>query len=422
LSRSRLEPLIAQFGLYTNEGKQVPTGDLVDQLRKSITVTPIQAMAETRAQNLPGFTITVTFNDPHIAQQLCSTITSMFMEENLQLRQVQAEGTTEFLGKQLADAKAKLDEQDAKLAAFKRRYLGSLPDQEQTNLNLLAGLNSQLEATTEALGRAQQDKTFAESVLTQQLASLQATQAGQNPDNLQQQLGSLQNQLTSLQAKYTADHPDVIKLKSDIAHLNSKIAEAEDQQKSAGAEKSARATVEPLQIQQLRAQVHQYDQVLKERTSQQEDIQKQIRVYQGRVQSSPGVEQEYKQVTRDYQTALDFYTDLLKKRDLSAMSTDLERQQQGEQFRILDPANLPDKPSFPQKRLFALGGLGGGLALGFGLGLLLEMQDTSLRSERDVELALRLPVLAMLPLVKSGAGQAKSEVSILRPGNSKASA
>jgi polysaccharide chain length determinant protein (PEP-CTERM system associated) len=422
LSRSRLEQLIRRFALYKNEIDQVPMGDLVERLRKTITVTPIQAMAETRAQNLPGFTITVSTDDPHLAQQLCSTITSMFMEENLQLRQDQAQVTTEFLGKQLEDAKAKLDEQDAKLAAFKRRFLGSLPDQEQTNLNLLAGLNSQLEAATEALARAQQDKSFAESVLTQQVAALQATKAGQNPDTLQQQLALLQNQLTSLQAKYTADHPDVIKLKVDIVNLKSKIAEADDLQNSAGTEKAARASVETIQIQQLRAQVHQYDQVIKERASQEDDIQKQIKIYQARVQSSPAVEQEYKQITRDYQTALDFYTDLLKKRDLSAMASDLERQQQGEQFRILDPANLPDNPSFPQVPLFALGGLCGGMALGMALGLLLEMQDTSMRSERDVELALRLPVLAMLPLVTGKTGQSKHQVSILRPGNSKASA
>lgn len=416
LSRTRLEQLIHQFGLFAKDIDKVSMDDLVERLRRAITVTPIQAMAETRAQNLPGFTITVTFDDPHLAQQICSTITSMFMEENLQLRQDQAEVTTQFLGKQLEDAKAKLDAQDARLAVFKRQYLGSLPDQEQTNLNLLAGLNTQLNAATEALGRAQQDKTFAESVLAQQLAALQTTQAGQNPDTLEQQLTLLQTQLTSLEARYTPDHPDVIKLKKDIANLKSKIAENGDQQKSAVAEKSARALVEPVGIQQLRAQVHQYDQVIKERASQQEDIQKQIKIYQGRVQSSPAVEQEYKELTRDYQTALDFYTDLLKKRDMSAMATDLERHQQGEQFRILDPANFPDKPSFPQARLFALGGFAGGLAFGFGLGLLLELRDTSLRSERAVELALRLPVLVMLPQIKGNAGQSKSQVLTLGTG------
>src|SRR3984893_18023481 len=175
LSRSRLEPVIRELGLYPKDIGSMPMEDLVERLRRTITITPIQAMAETRAQNLPGFTISVVFDDPHSAQQICEKITSIFLSENLQLRKGEVTNTTEFLGKQLAEAKAKLDEQDARLAAFQRRYLGSLPDQNQTNLNLLAGLTSQLEASTQALSRAQQDKSFSESVLSQQLATWQAS-------------------------------------------------------------------------------------------------------------------------------------------------------------------------------------------------------------------------------------------------------
>jgi capsular polysaccharide biosynthesis protein len=68
---------------------------------------------------------------------------------------------------------------------------------------------------------------------------------------------------------------------------------------------------------------------------------------------------------------------------------------------VLDPANLPDKPSFPNRPLFAAGGLGGGLALGLAIAFLLEMKDSSLKTERDVEFALRLPVLAMIPEIES---------------------
>ena len=115
------------------------------------------------------------------------------------------------------------------------------------------------------------------------------------------------------------------------------------------------------------------------------------------MQSSPGVEQQYKELTRGYQTALDSYNELQKKRDDSAMATGLEHKQQGEQFRVLDPANLPDKPSFPNRPLFVVGGFAGGLALRVGLALLIEMQNTSMRTERDVESVLRLPVLAIVP-------------------------
>ncbi len=415
LSRSRLEPVIQELGLYHKDIDRVPMEDLVERLRRTITITPIQAMAETRAQNLPGFTISVAFDEPHSAQQICAKITSMFLAENIQLRKGEVTNTTEFLGKQLAEAKAKLDEQDAKLAAFQRRYLGSLPDQNQTNLNLLAGLTSQLEASTQALSRAQQDKSFAESVLGQQLSAWQASQSGISPETLDTQLAALQAQLVVLQSKYTNDHPDVIKAKGDIATLKQKIADAEQQQKNAPPDKALRAAVEPAQIQQLRGQIHQYTLVIKERTQQQEDIQKQINLYQSRVQSSPAVEQEYKLLTRDHQTALDFYNDLLKKHDQSSMSQGLEESEQAEHFRVLDPANYSDKPSFPKMPIFAGGGFAGGLALGIALTLFLESQDTSMRSERDVEIALRLPVLVAIPAIKRDAKQAKKLIAVLKP-------
>jgi polysaccharide chain length determinant protein (PEP-CTERM system associated) len=408
LSRSRLEPVIQELGLYRNDVNRVPMEDLVERLRRTITITPIQAMAETRAQNLPGFTISVVFDDPHSAQQICAKITSMFLEENLQTRIGEVTHTTEFLEKQVEDAKAKLDEQDAKLAAFQRRYLGSLPDQNQTNLNLLTGLTSQLEASTQALSRAQQDKSFAESVLAQQTSAWQATQTGVNPETFDQQLVALQAQLVALQSKYTDDHPDVIKAKGDIAALKQKIADSETQRKDAPVEKTIKPVSEPAQIQQLRAQIHQYDQVIKERTQQQADIQKQINLYQSRVQASPTVEQEYKLITRDHQTALDFYNDLLKKHDQSSMSQGLEESEQAEHFRVLDPANFSDKPSFPKMQIFLGGGFAGGLALGLGLTLLFETQDTSMRSERDVETALRLPVLVAIPVIAYDAKTAKA--------------
>jgi len=87
------------------------------------------------------------------------------------------------------------------------------------------------------------------------------------------------------------------------------------------------------------------------------------------------------------------------------MSNDLDRHQEGEQFRVLDPANLPDKPSFPNRLQFLLGGFAGGMGLGVAIGFVLEMKDTSLRSERDVEFSLRLPVLAMVPAIEPLSGK-----------------
>ncbi len=400
LSRTRLEPLIHQYGLFQSDMNKLSMDDLVGRLQKAIEVTPVLPMAETRASNLPGFFVNVTMDDARTAQEVCTTVTSMFIEENLRRRQAQSEDTTQFLSQQLTEAKAKLDEQDAKLAAFKSHYIGALPDEEQTNLNLLTGLTSQLDAASQALARAQQDKTFTQTMLTQQIASWEASKTGQSPETMDQQLAVLQTQLATLKARYTDDYPDVIKAKADIEALQKKIADSESQKAVTDPTKTQKPLAEPAQITQLRAQIHSYDQVIAEKTKEQEQIKQQIKTYEERVQSSPGVEQQYKELTRGYQTALESYNELQKKRDDSSMATELERKQQGEQFRVLDPANLPEQPSYPNRPLFALGGFGGGLFLGIGITLFLELQNSSMRSERDVEFALRLPVLAIVPAIE----------------------
>lgn len=415
LSTARLEPVIRELNLYQRDVNRLPMEELVDRLRQAITVTPVAPMAETRAQNLPGFTISVVFDNPQLAQKICAMITSMFVEENIKVSQGFDADTTKFLNEQLDQAKTKLDEQEAKLAAFQRRYVGTLPEDSQTNLNLLNGQTSQLEAATQAVNRAQQDKSFAESILAQQLSAWQATQSGQNPETLSQQLDALQAQLVALQSKYTDDHPDVIKAKNDIAMLKQKIENDQQRKNPSAPDKTMHPTGEPTQILQLRAQIHQYDQVIKERTAQQEEIKKQINLYQARVAASPAVEQEYKLLTRDHQIVLDSYNDLMKKRDASAMSQQFDQSKQNDRFHVLDPANYPNEPSFPKMPIFAGGGFGAGLALGFSLALLLEMHDTSMRSEHDVEVILRLPVLAMIPVITPNGGKARAQASFPIP-------
>jgi polysaccharide chain length determinant protein (PEP-CTERM system associated) len=401
LSRSRLEPVIDKLGLYSGERGQVPMEDLVNRLRKKIVISPVKPITQLRDMELPGFTVKVSFHDPALAQKICNEVTSMFMGENLKIRQTRAEDTTTFLTRQVADAKASLDDQDAKLAAFKSRYIGSLPDDEQANLSLLTGLNTQLDASTQALSRAQQDKAFAESMLSQQTAALQASQAGGNPESLQKQLSDAQAELASLQGKYTDDYPDVMKVKRNIADLQQQIAASGGSANTVPSQGGRKAAITSPELEQLRAQVHQYDSLIHEKTAQQKDLQRQIALYQSRIQLSPTVEEQYKQLTRDHQTALDFYNDLLKKRSESAVASDLQHRQESDQFRVIDAPNLPDSPSFPNPLYFVLGGVAAGIVLGIGFTLLFEARDKTLRTEKDVEFFLQLPTLALIPSVES---------------------
>jgi capsular polysaccharide biosynthesis protein len=120
------------------------------------------------------------------------------------------------------------------------------------------------------------------------------------------------------------------------------------------------------------------------------------------------VEQEYKQITRDHETALQFYNSLLSKMNESSMATALEQRQQGEQFTIMDGANLPDAPTFPNPAVFAGGGFALGLFLGLGISAFLEYRDTSLRNERDVWAFTKLPTMAIISHIEGLPAAAKT--------------
>ncbi len=399
LSRTRLEPIIEKFGLYADQRQRLHMEDLVAKLRTAVTIKPIDQMPGTLHNSLPGFYVSVVFDNPQTAQQVCTEITSMFMQQNTREREQQAVQTTTFLTSQLDEAKRKLDEQDQKLAGFKRQYLGSLPEEEQTNLNLLNGLNAQLEANVQSLSRAQQDKTFNESLLSQQEASAAIISpifqnSSETPDR---QLSDLEQQLAALEAKYTPEHPDVVKLRKQIEDFKHRMVAAPKSDENT----TPTPKVDSLQVQQLRAKLRQDDLSITDLSRRQTQIQEQITQLQGRLQASPVVEQQLKEITRNYQTAQDFYNDLLKKREQSAMASDLETQQESEQFRVLDPPSLPDKPSFPKKGVFVGGGLGAGLFLSLGFLYLIALLDKSMHTERDAELCLNLPVLAMIPVLET---------------------
>jgi uncharacterized protein involved in exopolysaccharide biosynthesis len=217
-------------------------------------------------------------------------------------------------------------------------------------------------------------------------------------------LSELQAQLVDLQARYTDDHPDVIKTKADIAGLKKKLNDINKTPADAADTGSEKASAtEPPEIRQLRLQIHQYTDLIAQGTRDQKRLQEEIGVYQGRVSLSPAVEEQYKELTRDYDNSQKTYQDLLAKKSTAEQTLKMINQSQGERMFPLDPANLPDAPSFPNRLLFAGGGLGFGLALGLGLAMWQELRDKAIRTEADAEAALGLPMLVAVPWVGAAA-------------------
>jgi polysaccharide chain length determinant protein (PEP-CTERM system associated) len=411
-SQKDLQPVVER--IYPGRNSR-EVGDIIDNIRLNMDVQqvptdllPASPKKKPGTQGGPGgqFYLNYTAANAQEARQICNELATLLLEENLKSIQAAASGTSDVLSRGLEDAKHNLDELDSKLAAFKKQYAGQLPGDEESNLKILMGLNTQLEANTQTLSRAEQDRAYTESMLAQQLGAWRSSQSSTNPQTLEKQLSELQSQLLQLQAKYTADHPDVVKAKADISEVKKKLAEinsASTEATDAGSEKGS--ATEPPDIRQLRLQLHQYGELITAATRSQKRLQDEIATYQNRVSLSPAVEEQYKALTRDYENQQKTYQELLTKKSSADLTVKMNNQSEGERMFLLDEAKVPGSPSFPNRLLFAAGGLGAGLALGMALAMWFEFRDTSIRTEADAEAALELPMLVSVPWVGLAAAQ-----------------
>lgn len=414
LSRSRLQTLVSRLGLAR---KGHSADDIVDQIRTNVSVTeadlgksqsppgtPYERRGPGGTADVAGFNVNYTTDNPRDAQQVCAEITSLLLAENVELREQVARSTTDFLSRQLEQAKQNLDELDTKLSQFKVQHFGRLPGDADSNLKMVMSLDAQLDAITQNVSRLQQDKSYAEMLLSQELAAWKSAESSPNFPTLRQQLLRLQNQLVILQTRYTNDFPDVIKTKKEIEQLQAKLKQINSDAEKSDAERDATvpregARLEPPEIMRLREQIHRSEGAIDRATSEQAQVQKQIDLYQSRLALSPEIEEEYKQLTRDNVTAHNIYDELLTNKSNAEIQTEMERNQEGEQLKLMDPANLPNAPSFPVRWVFALYGLGAGLGIGLCIAIWLELKDKAIRDEADVVAALELPMLGSVPWV-----------------------
>ncbi len=396
-SRTSLEQVIRDNNLYPKQTKSMPMEDVVGIMRKNILVKIVRGEGE----ELGGyFTITYKNADPRTAALVANRLTDLFIEGNLRIREQQAKGTTEFLKDELDGAKVKLEEQEKLLSDFKRKHSGELPEQRDTNLQMLTQLQQIYQRTGESLRSAQDRKLIIQKQLTdlefpvtsaqaERVQQLTARTSSSSPSarsgGVQEpQLYELKNQLAELRTKYTEKHPDIVNLKKKI------------KEKESNQDLDLRNNP---RYRELNSQLESVNLEIKRFQDEEARLKAELDMYKARIERTGQREQDMASLTREHQTTKERYDSLLRKSQEAAQAENLERRQKGEQFRVIDPAAVPMTPAEPNRQRIILMGLMLGIGGGLGLAFVREQMDRSFHDPEDVEVTFGIKILASIPRI-----------------------
>lgn len=366
LSRTRLERILEELNPYPERTGRAPLTSIVESMRTAIAIN---------VKGNDSFTIEYTHRSPKMAQAVTVRLATLFIEESNQARKTQVEVTGEFIESQLADSRRQLEEKEKALRQYKESRMGRLPEQTGANLAILQRLQLEQQSVSDSLRSARERVLLIERGVSASAAAPSGTDPVAD-------LASARNELATLRARYTDEHPDVQAVQSRVARLERQVAQ--------------RSTQGDAQLEQARAELRHLEGKLA-------DVDRRIAVFQGRVEDTPRTEQELATLTRDYEQMNQAYLDLLKKKMDAQMAEKLENRWKTENFRILDPAYLPERPVAPNRWLYLWGGMVLGLLAGLGVSIAAEMLDPTLKSLREVEALLPFPVLATLPRLDASA-------------------
>jgi succinoglycan biosynthesis transport protein ExoP len=402
LSRARLEALIARFGLYRDLQERLPMEAIVVRMRKDIKLELKSAEVRGLREATVAFTISYQGSDPGTVALVTNTLASFYIEENLKARERQASSTAEFLKVQLGETKKQLDAHEQRVSEFKRRHLGELPQQMDANLATLERLHTQLRLNADNQTRAAERR----QALSGQLAEADSLLApalvapGGPAATPEARLAGLKQELARLRTQFSEKYPDVVLLAAEVAALEREVADAKPRDPKPE-EKLAAPPAGPLTpyVLRLKEALSEVEAEIKVLKSEDRRLRDSIATYQARVENVPRREQEFRELSRDYDSTRELYQSLLKRSEEAQLAESMEQRQKGEQFRVLDPAIPNAAPAAPDRFRLLFVALICSLGLAIGAVVLAEHVDTSFHTLDDLRAFSTVPVLVSIPRI-----------------------
>jgi polysaccharide biosynthesis transport protein len=380
LARTRLEKVVKELDPYLgSEGQSL--SESVEELRADTTIN---------VKGRDAFAIEFVHTDPEKAMQVANRLATLFIEEVSLERESEVEGAYEFIESQLEEARKELELKEAAVRKFKESHMGNLPEQMSANLATLQRLQLEQQSLSLNLRAAKDREVVLETSLAEQArAAATGTVISLDPST---ELEQLRAQLVTLRSRYTDAHPDVQRAAARMARLESILAERSTLGRPVPVDRATAAARS--QLEQTRLEVRQLE-------VKRAELEQQIASFQARVEIAPRTEQELGTLTRDQNKLNENYLQLLNKKMEAQMAERLERRWKGQRFRILDPAHLPDIHYYPDRGIFLLAGLVGGLILGACVSYGAELLDDSVKGETQIQDVIPFPVLAVIPRVEA---------------------
>ena len=399
LSRSNLQKIIDQFNLYsTPDQEDMLIEDKIADIRNRVL---IELQATDKRQEADTFSISFQWSDPQLVAMVANNLTALFIDEDLKEREAGAVNTTQFLADQLGAMRDRLKEVETQLGNYRKRYMGELPEQLESNLRILDTLQKQLSEREARLRDEKNRLALLDIEIKTQKESL-AGGAMVSEKGETMTLPQLRNELSTLQSTYTNQHPDVIRLKAKIADMEAKLKSGQ-LKSSGGVNINANLNEEHLLTSgTLAEQIRQRREIKSEIMHLDDDLRNlknEIRIYQQRIERTPKREEELMALNRDYQNIKESYNSLLNRKLEAEVAVNMEKKQKGEQFSVLESAQEPLSPVSPNLKILFILAVMGAFSIGFGLILLIDYFDTSLKDPHDFESELGVSLLATIPKV-----------------------
>ncbi len=423
LSRTRLTELIDRFGLYPKSRGKVAPNQLADTMRDRIDI-------KISARNY--FTITFSYIEPKATAAVANALAAFFVNANLQLREKDSLGTARFLARELEIMRTKLSDWEDKITRFKEAHLHELPESVERNIALLGQeqnrdlqldqhikmertLLSQNEARIFEISSRIEELKIKRAYMRKIGASVAAEGGGD-----ERSAQAIRQDLEGLRIKYTENHPDIQRTKRLL-----EIAEAKEAAEKAKAKAKGGAPGKPdetkAQIGDLEAQRQRFAQKVAESKDRikgtlekKRQIAQNVEILRGRIENAPKIQEQLDQLTRGYSVLKKSYEKMHAQWLEANTSAALERSQRGEQFEVVDPAQVPNTPFRPSAKKALPAAFAMGLALALGLAFGMEYLDNSYTSVEQMERESELPVLVVVPPILSRAAlQQKKRITYI---------